>query len=291
MVSLPGSNQARPGQLRPEVRFAAPPIPDLDALKACKASSSSEKHLMECMVEKAMPPAYRLTRQCLEENPDDPGAALLCSSGNKNLQDSYRRVREVQTCAEDASDKTDLLMCLGRQTLGPAELYYANCLANNRDSWSAAAVCALARDLTPEQQIALNCAMQTGGQPQAFAACTGGKLLKRELTKCWENGIATENGCFGPNNEIIKFWRGVDGTLRNALGESNDMYKAFVFVKNNALAPGPNHELVKAANTALGDIRRGGLGPNNDLVKAGNALSNGLQSVGSAVGNALGIKF
>lgn len=31
---------------------------------------------------------------------------------------------------------------------------------------------------------------------------------------------------------------------------------------------GPNGEIVKAVNTVLGDLRRGGLGENNDLVKA-----------------------
>ena len=246
---------------------------------------------MACMVDRAMPPEYRLTHDCLKQNPNDAGAALLCGSGNKDLQDAYQRTKQVQKCAESAQDKTDLLMCLGQQTLGQKELYYANCLANNRNNLSAAAVCALAHDLTPEQQIALGCAMQTGGQPYAFAVCTGGQLFQREVSKCWENGIATQNGCFGPNNEINKFWRGIDGTLRDALGENNDAYKTFVSVKNNSLAPGPNHDLVRAANTVLGDVRNGGLGPNNDMVKAGNAIGGGLRSVGSAIGNALGVKF
>lgn len=31
---------------------------------------------------------------------------------------------------------------------------------------------------------------------------------------------------------------------------------------------GPNGAVIKAVNTVLGDLQRGGLGPNNDLVKA-----------------------
>ena len=37
---------------------------------------------------------------------------------------------------------------------------------------------------------------------------------------------------------------------------------------------GPNGAIVKAANTVLGDLRRGGLGENNDLVKAWETIKN-----------------
>lgn len=289
-VALPTFQSPDSGQFNSEVKFATPPIPNLAVLKSCRADASDEDEFMSCMVEKAMPPAYRMTKHCLEENEDDPAAALLCSTGNSDLQKKYERVKEVQSCAEDASNNAEVAECLSKPFLGSNERYYANCLAKNADSASAAVVCALAKDLTPEQQIALNCAMTTGGQPYAFAACTGGQLATREINKCWENGIATDKGCFGPNNEIRKFWNGVDGTLRTAIGENNELYKAFVLYKDNVIAPGPNHEFVRAANTVINDVRNGP-GPNNDIVKAGRAIGGGLQSVGNAVGNAIGIKF
>ena len=37
---------------------------------------------------------------------------------------------------------------------------------------------------------------------------------------------------------------------------------------------GPNGEIMKAVNTVLGDLRRGGLGENNDLVKAWETIKN-----------------
>jgi hypothetical protein len=37
---------------------------------------------------------------------------------------------------------------------------------------------------------------------------------------------------------------------------------------------GPNGVVIKAVNTVLGDLRRGGLGPNNDLVKAWETMRN-----------------
>lgn len=289
-VALPGSGQVPPGQNVGGIRFAEPIVPSLSALKRCRSEAQNEDEFMSCMVDRAFPPAYKMTRDCLDKHPDDAGAAFVCSTGNKNLEATYNHVREVQECASQASDKVELANCVGQQGLGSNERYYANCVVTNRDSVAAAAVCGLSKDLTPEQQIALSCAMTSGGQPYAFATCAGGRLTAREIGKCWDHGIATDEGCFGPNNEIRKYWNSVDGTLRTAIGENNEFYKAFVLYKDNVLMPGPNHELVRAANTAIGDIRNGP-GPNNDIVKAGQAVSGGLQSVAQAVGNAINIHF
>jgi len=289
----PTVNVALPGQqgvnFTGRVQFAAPPIPDLGALRKCHADSSDQDEFIECMVEKAMPGPYRLTQACLEEY-DDPVEAVMCSSGDEAARQKYERIRDVQECAERASDDSELAMCLGEQVLGVQERRYANCLIRNANSMAAAAICAFGGDLTPEQQIALNCAVTSGGEPMTFAACTGGQLVEREINKCWEHGIATPEGCFGPNNEIRRFWNGVDGTLRQALGSNNDLYRAFNLYKDNVLMPGPNHEMVRAANTVLGDLRNGP-GPNNDLVRAGQTVSQGLQSIGNAVSNATGIRF
>lgn len=256
-------------------------------LKKCHEDSDTEDDFYSCLVEEALPREYRMTKACLEAYSDDAGAAFICSTGNQDLMSTYEKVHEVQECAESADSKAEIANCLGQQFLGQNERFYANCLARNASSMSAAAVCAMAKDLTPEQQIALSCAMTTGGEPYSFAACTGGQLATREIDKCWQHGIATDDGCFGPNNEFRKFWNGVDGSLRSALGENNDLYRAFNLYKDNVLAPGPNHEFVRAANTVLNDIKNGP-GPTNDIVRAGNQISNGLQSVGNAISNALG---
>jgi hypothetical protein len=70
--------------------------------------------------------------------------------------------------------------------------YYLSCVTQNKGDIKSSAVCALVKDLTPEQQIAISCAMSTGGQPYAFAACVGGQLFASEVSKCWEDGVATE---------------------------------------------------------------------------------------------------
>lgn len=283
-VALPSSSASINGN---QIRFANTPLPNIQKLRQCHDDSDTENEFYSCMVEDALPPAYRLTKACLEDHSDDAGAAFICSTNNDGLMDTYKKVREVQDCAESSTTNEEIATCLGEPFLGQNERYYANCLAKNANSLSAAAVCAMAKDLTAEQQIALSCAMTTGGEPYSFAACAGGQLATREIDKCWQHGIGTEQGCFGPNNEFRKFWTGVDGTLRSALGENNELYKAFNLYKNNVLAPGPNHEFVRAANTALNDLQNGP-GPNNDIVRAGNQISQGLQSVGNAVGRALG---
>ena len=167
--------------------------------------------------------------------------------------------------------------------MGGRERRWVECISANQSNTTSALLCGLSQDMTPEQQVAVACAAKTGGEPRAFAVCTGGQLMAREIDKCWNGGIGTQQGCFGPNKEIYKYWNSMDGALRQALGPSNDLYKTFVFFKNNLFVPSASHDLVRAANTAMNDLRNGP-GPNNDVVKAVNVVVQGLQSIGSVFG-------
>ncbi|WP_156629663.1 hypothetical protein [Methylobacterium sp. Leaf85] len=273
-----------PAGLHPGIQLARPPLPDEQQLRQCYAQSDQQDAFFECLVDRAMPREYRLTKQCLEDHADDSGRALVCSTGNQDLARSYDRFKEVSDCAkQDDNDEWDITQCIGNNTLGQNERYYMGCVTKNKGDPKTAVVCALAKDLTPEQQIALSCAMSTGGNPKAFAVCTGGRLLERELTKCWEHGIATNQGCFGPNNEYRRFLRSVDDQMRRSLGENSVAYHAYEFWQNNVLAPGPNHEVIRHINNGLNDLRNGP-GPNNEAVKAGRALEGGVRSIGKVLG-------
>ena len=285
LPNLPGQSNRYAASLN----FAVPPIPDIEVAKACRRSTNDEDEFMRCLVEKALPREYRLTRACIELHADDAAAAVVCSSGDGRLAEKYRQVKKLQQCAAGGEKLQDVAKCVGLSSLGTREQYWVNCVAKNDRELTLAAICGLTQDLTPEQQIALSCAASTGGEPRAFAVCTGGRLVERELSKCWSNGIGTESGCFGPNNEIRRYWNDVDHILRQSLGESNDLYRTFVLLKNNALSPGQNHELVRAANTALGDLRRGSLGRNNDIVQAAEVIGKGVQSVSNAVTSFFGL--
>ncbi len=270
------------------VEFAALPIPIPQAVNSCRNRSNSSEAFWGCIVEDGFPDEYRILRDCRRTNPSDAGAALLCSSGREDLQRSYQQVKNIKRCIDSGrKSQAEVADCLGNQFLGTNERYYLGCVTRNEGDLSKAAVCAIAKDLTAEQQVALACAVSTGGQPAPFVACTGGQLLKRELTKCWEYGIATEQGCYGPNNEIRKFWDGLDAQARVAMGANSEGYKAFAFMKNNVFAPGPNHEFVRHFNNALNDVQHGP-GPNNEIVRFGQAMSDGVSSITTSVGNFLG---
>ncbi|MGF9763994.1 hypothetical protein AAII07_53680 [Microvirga sp. 0TCS3.31] len=68
--------------------------------------------------------------------------------------------------------------------------------------------------LNPEQQIAVQCVVSTGGTPPAAAGCIASRLTARELTKCLTDGIGGR-GCFGDTNDLV----GRDGWLRRNLGQ------------------------------------------------------------------------
>ncbi|MCJ2043974.1 MULTISPECIES: hypothetical protein [unclassified Methylobacterium] len=280
-VILPG----RPGtgfggDVSPGVQVAAPPLPDENRLAQCRNSSADNDQFMSCLVSKAMPPQYRIVKSCMDDNPGDGGAALACSTGNSNVIDGYARYSDVRSCMDTSgSGNAEVANCLGKGFLGQNEQYYLSCATKNASSLGSAAVCALAKDLTPEQQIALSCAVTTGAEPHAFAVCAGGQLMQREIDKCFQHGIGTDQGCFGPNNEYRKFLRGVDGQVRTAFGDHSVAYQAYSLWQNNVLAPGPNHEVIKIVNNGIKDLREGP-GPNNEIVKAGNAVSKGLKSIG-----------
>jgi tetratricopeptide (TPR) repeat protein len=281
-VSFPDS-LAGLGSMR-GVNFVAPPLPNADQLRQCRGQSGGEEDFLKCVVSQALPQQYRIASECKNQNADDGGRALICSTGKQELLNAYDKYKAVNACTRTrGTNKEAVADCIGKITLGENEQYYLSCVTKNKGDYKTAAVCAFAKDLTPEQQIALSCAISTGGQPHAFAVCAGGQLLARELDKCWQNGVATENGCFGPNNEYRKLLRIYDGLLRQAFGDQSAVYQAYKLWQDNVLAPGRNHEFVKAFNNGLHDIQNGP-GPNNEYVKAGKALAEGIQSVGKAFG-------
>jgi hypothetical protein len=261
-----GSMPVQPSmQLGGGITLAAPAIPDLSQLRSCLTGSSSEDDFYECTVGKAFPAEYRLTRDCLESSSDEL-EALVCSTGDTRLSGNYQKFKAIKQCFENSNaSEQDIAVCAGSQFLGPNERYYLSCITNNPDSYAGMAVCALGRDLNPEWQIAVSCALTSGGQPYAFAACTGGQLTARELTKCWKHGIATSDGCYGPNNELRRLVNSLDDGARNLFGQNSAVYQAYHWYNNNVLMPGPNHEVVRAFNTVLHDVTQGP-GPNNDIV-------------------------
>jgi hypothetical protein len=266
------------------IRFAQGAIPSESRLRSCLNEAGSQRRFEECVVRQALPPAYRQTARCADRHSSDFAAVAACSAGRDDLQDEIRQFREVQACVERGrASNSEVAACMATPFLGQEERRAVRCLAENRGDAAAAIICHLSPDLTPEQQIAISCAVRTGGQPHAFVGCTGGQLMQREVSKCFEHGIATERGCFGPNNEIRRYLGRQDDFMRTTLGGNSVAYQAYSAWHNNVLAPGPNHDLVRTFNNALSDVRNGP-GPNNEVVRAANGVGDAVRSIGRAFG-------
>jgi tetratricopeptide (TPR) repeat protein len=270
-------------------KFAFPPLPDEAQLSQCidqnrNRPNRRKEDFYQCVIDQAFPEQYKIARNCLDNNPRDGGRALLCTTQRQELVQAYDKFRSVQNCASQngSRDRRVIARCIGQQVLGQQEQYYLDCVTANNSNLKTAPICAVAGvfDLTPEQQIALSCLVETGFVAYAYAVCVGGQLLTRELEKCWTRGIFTEGGCFGPNNEYVKFINNIDEEAQRLMGPNSEAYRAWKLWKDNVLAPGPNGEVVKFLNNGLGDIRDGP-GENNEIVKLGNSVGDAVQSLGT----------
>lgn len=82
-------------------------------------------------------------------------------------------------------------------------------------------------DPNPEAMIAIQCAVQSGGEPEVFVGCTAGQLAVRELDKCLKHGIGTDEGCFGPNNSLSKAYDQIGEGIATAFGKESVAYQAW----------------------------------------------------------------
>ncbi|UYO50263.1 hypothetical protein KQX64_06725 [Rhodopseudomonas palustris] len=79
--------------------------------------------------------------------------------------------------------------------------------------------------MNEEWRIAAECAVQTGGNPVAFAGCTATQLTIRELTKCFSGG-----SCFGKNNTVVVTLRNSFHDLTEGPGRNNEIVKVIGMV-------------------------------------------------------------
>ncbi len=272
----------------PQLHVALPPLPDQTQLQACLSSSNSREDFAACVAQRALPQQYRISAQCAQANREDGGRALACSTGNPEILNAYDRIKRIKGCTDESGGGEYAgAPCIGDETLSSDDRYYLSCITKNHGDFRASAMCSLAKDLTPEQQIALSCGVSSGGEPHAFAACTGGQLLSRELDKCWDHGIGTDDGCFGPNNDIRKFLESADDVIRNAAGEHSVVYQAYSTLTKDVLDSDASRDVVKILNDGLGDLKDGP-GPSNTVVQVTQALSDAgggvLQSIADGLG-------
>ncbi|KYH05885.1 hypothetical protein A1704_12390 [Chryseobacterium cucumeris] len=137
-------------------------------------------------------------------------------------------------------------------------------------SFMGTAVCygASKLNLNTEAQIAVECAVSTGGQPYAFAGCAGGQLTYRELNKCLTNGVGGDNGCFGKNNTIVKGLNQIGDALKGQFGPNNDIVKTWnTTVHDLQYGPGKNHEAVKVVRNISNELGKAGTNVAKEIKK------------------------
>lgn len=255
-------------------RYVAPLYATAQTAQSCLDSSGADRDQFgDCMLRSMLGQKENKIYECSKEGRDNTGTALciLTAVGGEKERRAASQVGECYSKHQSEWDQYPL--CMANQNLDGDAAKLLNCVRKQSEAGDASffgtAVCYGAQNLrlNPEHQIAIECAASSGGEPIAFAGCTGGRLTARELTKCLTVGVGGD-GCFGPNNEIVKALRSVGVNLNDALGPNNDLVKSW----NNGVrdiqhGPGPNNEVVKAFQTVGNDIAHGP-GQNNDLVKA-----------------------
>lgn len=228
----------------------------------------------DCMLNEMLGEKERALYNCAKKSDDDNTKLALCSLSVLGGQNEKAAVAQISNCYAAHQDNYDMYpLCMAQQNMNEDAAILLSCVEKQSQQGdvtfygTAACYGGDVVDLTPEQQIALECAAGTGGEPYLFASCAGGRLTARELEKCLSHGIGGQ-GCFGPNNDIVKALRNVGIDISKEFGPNNDIVKTW----NNAVndiqnGPGKNNEITKTFRNAANDIKNGP-GKNNDIVRA-----------------------
>lgn len=228
-----------PAQLFGEaVHISNPVLVKESSLPNCLAGSNgSDAKFYDCVLMQSLGGKEQRIYDCYRNSKSKNEVALCLVAINFGSQQQADLQRVRQCYASHGTNWNAYPICLADGRVDPNVLNLVECARQNFQAgqqpnyWSLGA-CAfgptLWQQLNPntESTIAIECAMQTGGNPKAFAICTGGRLLANELDKCLTQGIG-DQGCFGKNNTISQAYQRIDDELSKALGKSNPAYTAW----------------------------------------------------------------
>lgn len=255
-VILPqGGTLPVPQQVAQQAKGLAPPriASEADAQACMDKADGNEEKFAECMLPKMLSNDQIKAYKCAKAGDGDEMQIGACLAKQLVGDKEGEAIDKTMQCyKQHGDDYKKYPLCMAGDQYDPKVSATVNCIADRAESgevsaWVVAG-CAAGSQLgmNAEMAIAVECAMSTGGQPYAFAGCTAGRLTQRELTKCFTDGVGGD-GCFGPNNDIVKGLKAVGLDLSNLTN--------------------PNGEVIKAWNTAVNDLQNGP-GKNNDIVKA-----------------------
>ncbi|NTX87965.1 MULTISPECIES: hypothetical protein [unclassified Pseudomonas] len=223
-------------------RDAGLPFPKELELAQCTAQAASGAQLAKCAGVMGAA-AVAAMEHCIRESGNDNTRRTLCVGMQVGLPPEERRVLE---CAATSRGAADGIVCIAGPKLPAQVAKVASCAANSQGSPAGTAICLAGPSMNAELRIAAECASTTGGEPMSFASCAGGRLAMKELQQCVAGGFKAENGCFGENNEIVKYFKAQEALLRNTL-------------RIVGLESGYQH--------MLNDLKNGKLGENNEITR------------------------
>jgi hypothetical protein len=214
--------------------FARPMITTPAQAETCYLQGSASsggvntREFTQCMVNAMLGEKERAMYDCIRNGRTTQEQALCAVSvgGGPNEQ---RAAQSVAHCMQKfGTDYSRYPLCMAGQTFDGDTGKLVACVSQqgNNVTLMGTAVCygTQSMKLNPELQIVAQCAMSTGGEPMAFAGCAGGQLTARELQKCMM-GFGTKDGCFGPNNEVVKGMRQMGDVFAGQFGPNNDIVR------------------------------------------------------------------
>lgn len=227
-----------PNTLGLEGTYTAPPVMlSKQIAEKCMQYRGRSDEFYSCIVDTATTEKQADAFKCAKESKSSEELALCLLE--KNIGNNERAaVQAVRNCyAENGTDWSAYPICMAGQQLDPNIQRLISCsqqmAASGQVNYWALGTCAfgpqiLAKlDPNPEAMIAIQCAVQSGGEPEVFVGCTAGQLAVRELDKCLEHGIGTDEGCFGPNNSLSNAYEQIGEGIATAFGKQSAAYLAW----------------------------------------------------------------
>lgn len=230
-------------------------ITDVPQLKCLREHRNDVKALAWCSAKGELPPAVV---SCIDGYQADRTRATLQTCALNALGGDAQKAAAMLACADKASG-IKAALCMAGPSISPKLRGAAECAQTSQSFEGFAsctamkevplgldgdlgrlascgiqaqgdplgtAVCIADTGLNPSQQILLQCAAASGGEPLTFAGCAGGRLALQEFIQC-KNVSFGEGNCFGKNNEIRRFVRALglpDITSNSVVGQLASMH-------------------------------------------------------------------
>lgn len=235
----PGRQLFMPEVLLSEGFYNIPPvIVSPNTAKECsEAFAGDEDAFFKCIASKSLGDKEKEAFECSTKGGSQEEIALCLFASQFNGQDKDN-LKQVQACyAQHGSNWNAYPACIATSNVDPKVMNAIQCArqsfrpGQDPNYWSFGA-CVLGPSVfagfnpNAESQIMIDCAMMSRGNPQAFLACSGGRLLSSELEKCVTKGFGND-GCFGDGNSLSKLYDEVGNNLKTAFGDNSVAFHAW----------------------------------------------------------------